>query len=174
MKFIPNAITLSRMVLLYPVYYFFASGRINQAFFFLLLLLSTDWLDGYAARKLNAVSAFGAMLDPFADKVIYLSLLWLLSGSFALFWAFVLTAPVETLLMLIRVLPLKNRSIPATEIGKIKMVLQSAALAFMFLGLVARDPLFSAEGIFLAYLSVPLSWLSLRSHFVKNEKPSCC
>ena len=30
----------------------------------------SDWLDGFAARKLNAGSDFGRMLDPIADKVL--------------------------------------------------------------------------------------------------------
>ncbi|MBI2637800.1 MAG: CDP-alcohol phosphatidyltransferase family protein [Candidatus Sungbacteria bacterium] len=168
MKFIPNAITLSRIALLYPVHYFFTSGSAYTAFFVLLLLLSSDWLDGYAARRLNAVTTLGAILDPFADKVIYLSLLWMLQGYFPIFWALVLTVPAETLLVLIRLLPMKNRSIPATDIGKLKMVLQSAAVSFMFFGLAMGDPVYSADGVFLAYFSVPLSWLSLKSHFSKK------
>jgi CDP-diacylglycerol--glycerol-3-phosphate 3-phosphatidyltransferase len=35
-----------------------------------ILAAVTDWLDGYMARKLNQMSAFGAFLDPVADKLI--------------------------------------------------------------------------------------------------------
>eukprot|EP00879_Flechtneria_rotunda_P027816 GHRR01029818.1.p1 GENE.GHRR01029818.1~~GHRR01029818.1.p1 ORF type:complete len:325 (+),score=94.82 GHRR01029818.1:358-1332(+) len=38
----------------------------------------TDWLDGYLARKLNAYSAFGAFLDPVADKLMVATVLVLL------------------------------------------------------------------------------------------------
>ncbi|KAF6263969.1 hypothetical protein COO60DRAFT_1486656 [Scenedesmus sp. NREL 46B-D3] len=39
----------------------------------------TDWLDGYLARKMNASSAFGAFLDPVADKLMVAAVLVLLS-----------------------------------------------------------------------------------------------
>ncbi|WIA21920.1 hypothetical protein OEZ85_004287 [Tetradesmus obliquus] len=39
----------------------------------------TDWLDGYLARKMNASSAFGAFLDPVADKLMVATVLVLLS-----------------------------------------------------------------------------------------------
>ena len=35
----------------------------------------TDWLDGYLARRLNQMSAFGAFLDPVADKLIVVAAL---------------------------------------------------------------------------------------------------
>jgi len=39
----------------------------------------TDWLDGYLARKMNCASAFGAFLDPVADKLMVAAVLVLLS-----------------------------------------------------------------------------------------------
>lgn len=35
-----------------------------------VVFAATDWLDGYLARRLNQVSAFGAFLDPVADKFL--------------------------------------------------------------------------------------------------------
>ena len=35
-----------------------------------VVFAATDWLDGYLARKLNQASAFGAFLDPVADKFL--------------------------------------------------------------------------------------------------------
>lgn len=40
------------------------------SFLFFLVAASTDWLDGYFARKYGQVTTLGRILDPFADKVI--------------------------------------------------------------------------------------------------------
>jgi len=75
---IPNLLTLSRIVmipLLIGVYYlpyswFPASSQDLTATVIFILAGITDWLDGYLARRLNQMSAFGAFLDPVADKLI--------------------------------------------------------------------------------------------------------
>jgi cardiolipin synthase (CMP-forming) len=75
---IPNAVTLSRIILIpliIGLYYLPAEsvslGTKNTAATAVFVLAAvTDWLDGYLARKLNQMSAFGAFLDPVADKLI--------------------------------------------------------------------------------------------------------
>jgi CDP-diacylglycerol--glycerol-3-phosphate 3-phosphatidyltransferase len=75
---IPNLLTWLR-ILLIPVFvsFFYLSSDtlsphlknvISTSVF--LLAAGTDWLDGYMARKLNQFSAFGAFLDPVADKLM--------------------------------------------------------------------------------------------------------
>lgn len=70
---IPTQLTLMRvaaipvMALLY--YLPFPLHTIAAAMVFIAAAL-TDWLDGYLARRLNQASAFGAFLDPVADKLI--------------------------------------------------------------------------------------------------------
>lgn len=83
---LPNALTWLR-ILLIPVFVLFyylpdawmerQSVNLTAAAIFGLAAI-TDWLDGYLARKLNQMSAFGAFLDPVADKLMVAAALILL------------------------------------------------------------------------------------------------
>src|SRR3954465_8304669 len=84
---LPNALTILRIVLV-PVFViaFVLPGdaaRLVALGVFVIAGVS-DWLDGFAARKLNAGSDFGRMLDPIADKVLVAVALMMLvaEGSF--------------------------------------------------------------------------------------------
>jgi cardiolipin synthase len=74
----PNLVTFSRIVLLPLIIGFYyvpdswasEEGRNIAATVVFILAALTDWLDGYLARRLNQTSAFGAFLDPVADKLI--------------------------------------------------------------------------------------------------------
>ncbi len=70
---LPNIITLLRIALiplLFVVYFSSFKYAMPTAAILFILAGITDWLDGYLARKLNQTSAFGAFLDPVADKLI--------------------------------------------------------------------------------------------------------
>ena len=75
---IPNLITLSRIILIpliIALYYLpydvlTDHGKNVAASTVFVLAAATDWLDGYLARRLNQMSAFGEFLDPVADKLI--------------------------------------------------------------------------------------------------------
>jgi CDP-diacylglycerol--glycerol-3-phosphate 3-phosphatidyltransferase/cardiolipin synthase len=74
----PNLVTLSRIILipLLVVFYYLPYDWLSEhsrnlaATVVFVLAATTDWLDGYLARRLNQMSAFGAFLDPVADKLI--------------------------------------------------------------------------------------------------------
>ena len=75
---LPNLITWSRILLIpfiVGVYYLpnawlGMEGKNIAATAIFVFAAVTDWLDGYLARALNQMSAFGAFLDPVADKLI--------------------------------------------------------------------------------------------------------
>ena len=75
---IPNLLTWLRIILIplfVGIFYFEKSwvSLPNQnlvATVIFTLAAITDWFDGWLARKLNQTSAFGAFLDPVADKLM--------------------------------------------------------------------------------------------------------
>ena len=80
---LPNILTLSR-ILLIPllILFFYLPYRWSLylcALIFMIAML-TDWLDGYLARRFAQQSAFGAFLDPVADKLVIATALILIVG----------------------------------------------------------------------------------------------
>ena len=80
---IPNMLTLFRIAMI-PlfVWVFYLPHHMLTPFWVNLdatviftLAAITDWLDGYLARRLNQTSAFGAFLDPVADKLMVVAAL---------------------------------------------------------------------------------------------------
>jgi CDP-diacylglycerol--glycerol-3-phosphate 3-phosphatidyltransferase len=72
---LPNALTWTRVIaipLLVGVYYLPLSASMQNLCATLLFVAAaiTDWLDGWLARRMGQTTAFGAFLDPVADKLI--------------------------------------------------------------------------------------------------------
>lgn len=70
---VPNAITLVRLCLI-PVFVWllFGPGERGAAAWLLAALGSTDWVDGWVARRFDQVSEFGALFDPAVDRLMFL------------------------------------------------------------------------------------------------------
>lgn len=78
---IPNLLTFLRIALI-PVFVLFFYLPVSWSYLAATIIFAaaalTDWLDGYLARRLKQVSAFGAFLDPVADKLMVVIALVLL------------------------------------------------------------------------------------------------
>jgi CDP-diacylglycerol--glycerol-3-phosphate 3-phosphatidyltransferase len=86
---LPNALTWLRMFLI-PIFtaiFFLPFPWTNLVCTLLFALAAiTDWLDGYLARRWGQTSAFGAFLDPVADKLMVSTALVLLVQEIPTFW----------------------------------------------------------------------------------------
>ena len=148
---LPNALTIMRIVLV-PVFAvaFVLPGDVARFVAFLVFALAgiSDWLDGYAARKLNAGSDFGRMLDPIADKVLVAVALMMLvaEGTFTRYspttGALSLARLVPALIILSREILVSGLreflagtrvSVPVTAIAKFKTAVQMVAIGAMIL-----------------------------------------
>lgn len=69
-KFLPNIITTVRLILTIPIFVLLLDGNFRDALYLFLIAALTDGLDGFLARRFHCVSAYGAVLDPIADKAL--------------------------------------------------------------------------------------------------------
>jgi len=162
---VPNALTILR-ILLVPVFAvaFVLPGDLARIVAVLVFALAgiSDWLDGFAARKLKAGSDFGRMLDPIADKVLVAVALMMLVAE-GTFTRYNVTTGALSLLRLVPALIILSReilvsglreflagtrvSVPVTAIAKIKTAVQMLAIGAMLLTPLADKfyPGFPAE-----------------------------
>lgn len=161
---IPNTLTLFR-ILLIPVFVVIFYLPFKWSFAFSAIVFGvaafTDLLDGYLARKLNQSTAFGAFLDPVADKLMVAVALGLLIERFNI-WYFTLPALViigrEIVISALRewMAELGNRSsVAVSMIGKLKTACQMITIfLFLLLDLEKEMPILKGLGEPLAYFTL--------------------
>jgi CDP-diacylglycerol---glycerol-3-phosphate 3-phosphatidyltransferase len=96
----------------------------------------TDWLDGYLARRRKQVTALGQLLDPIADKLlITAALVSLAQLDLAPAWMVVVILGREFAVTVLRSIGhARGVVIPASPLGKFKMVSQVVAILLLILG----------------------------------------
>ncbi|MCV3743587.1 CDP-diacylglycerol--glycerol-3-phosphate 3-phosphatidyltransferase [Ureaplasma sp. ES3154-GEN] len=99
-----------------------------------LIAASTDWLDGYIARRYNVESTLGKIIDPIADKILIngVGLLLAFNNSVVAF-LFVINLLRDILIDALRIYAASKKiPIHASKYGKIKTVLLIAGFSFSF------------------------------------------
>ncbi|MEO8331609.1 MAG: CDP-diacylglycerol--glycerol-3-phosphate 3-phosphatidyltransferase [Gallionella sp.] len=140
---IPNLITWLR-ILLIPVFVsvFYLSDNtiapnLKNLFATAVFLLAaiTDWLDGYLARKLDQYSAFGAFLDPVADKLMVAAALIVLVklGRADAIIAFIIIGREITISALREWMAQlgESKSVAVSMLGKVKTTFQMIAIIML-------------------------------------------
>jgi CDP-diacylglycerol--glycerol-3-phosphate 3-phosphatidyltransferase len=143
---LPNAITIGRIFLVpllvvvlmtnqKDMNLFGVSKEILGALIFAVASL-TDWLDGYVARRRKQVTGLGQWMDPLADKLLvtaaFVSLVYL---DLAPAWMVVVILGREFFVTVLRsIAHARGQALPASALGKVKMVAQVAAILILILG----------------------------------------
>ena len=96
----------------------------------------TDWLDGYLARRRQQVTPFGQVIDPLADKLlISAALISLVQMDLAPAWMVAIIIGREFAVTGLRSFAYsRGVVVPASPLGKIKMVAQVVAILALILG----------------------------------------
>lgn len=140
---IPTLLTWSRIVaipLIIAIYYVFPASWDCRDFIaagLFVIVAVTDWFDGYLARKLNQTSAFGAFLDPVADKFLVCASLLILLDLHRIdaFVAFIIIGRELAITALREWMAQMgaSTSVAVHILGKAKTMVQMIAIPFLLL-----------------------------------------
>ena len=134
-----NKITLTRAALSIVMFIFillpFAWARFTATLIF-IVAASSDWVDGKIARETNTITPFGAIVDPFVDKILVAAALFAFVGIRELdvpIWAVFFILLRELMISTLRVIAaLEGKVMAAERWGKFKTVIQMVAVGTIF------------------------------------------
>jgi CDP-diacylglycerol--glycerol-3-phosphate 3-phosphatidyltransferase len=129
-----------------------------------IVAASTDWIDGYWARRFNQVTKLGRVFDPFVDKILICGTFILLGaadGSGIEAWMAVVVFGREMLVTVLRSFIEQNGGdFSAKMAGKLKMVFQCATVV-VSLWVLKIGPADTAD--WLRWTLIGLAWLAVLS-----------
>lgn len=139
---VPNALTTLRFALAIAVMVLIPMGEFWVSLCIFLIAVSTDWMDGYWARRFGQVTKLGRIFDPFVDKII-------ICGAFIALvevpdspvesWMATIVIGRELLVTSLRgLIEGAGGDFSARWLGKWKMVVQCAAVAAVLLSFVVE------------------------------------
>jgi CDP-diacylglycerol--glycerol-3-phosphate 3-phosphatidyltransferase len=159
---VPNVLSLVRLVLSIVLFVAIEQRHDVAAFWLFVVAASTDWIDGWYARRFGQVSRLGRILDPFVDKVIVCGAFTLLAaaGTAIAPWMAVVVVVRELAVTAIRAeMEKAGHDFSAVLSGKLKMVLQCAAVALV---LAARAwPTLDVAGVSVGTAAVWIAWAAV-------------
>lgn len=138
---LPNILTLLRIISVPFIGYMLYVEEYTIALVLFIASGLTDILDGYLARKMNTISSFGKLADPFADKLVQVTALAILYTKGVVPWAVLSIVCIKEALQLLGGFNLfrkKNIVVYSSKIGKIA--------SFIFYSAVGLSILFSIIG----------------------------
>jgi CDP-diacylglycerol--glycerol-3-phosphate 3-phosphatidyltransferase len=131
-----SMVTLTRIALV-PIFIWAMLSEVPYtgiaALFIFILASTTDWLDGFLARRYNEVTTFGKFIDPLADKLLITAamLFFVQQGRMAV-WAAMIIIARDFIVTSLRLVAVAQGQILAAEIsGKIKMITQVVCCSFL-------------------------------------------
>lgn len=181
---LPNAITIARIPLAVVFFILLLLGGVYGADDLVvrwiagalfIFAISTDWVDGYLARKYDIVSDFGKLWDPIADKLLtgagFIGLAILTEWPW---WVVSIILVREWGITVHRFLVASSHIVAAAWMGKAKTALQGVALGWCLLPLytfIGMD-VWVGIGIVLMYATLVLTVASGVDYVISQVRGS--
>lgn len=132
---IPNLMSLFRIILIPAIVWLYRRGAYHQAIAVVALSALTDVLDGRVARRFHMVSDVGKVLDPVADKLTQVSMIFCLASKYQRLWIMILLFAVKEGIMLYwgyQALKVRDQINSAKWYGKLSTVVLYLVMTVLF------------------------------------------
>lgn len=160
---VPNLISFARLALI-PVFFWLFVTRTNDALAFALVVVvgSTDWVDGFVARRTGQVSVLGKILDPVADRVAIVAILlaFLFRGTIPIAVALVILVRDAIVALVFPILEARGYPrIPVNLVGK-------AGTAAIYIGAGTAAASLILQSLAINFAAIVLLWIGAGLYWV--------
>ena len=133
---LPNVITLARFALIPVFVWLTATEQYLAAFWVLAVLSTTDWVDGWVARRFDMISTTGKWLDPLADRLsmIIVAATLVLTGVAPDWIVWAIVVPDLVLIAVSLVMFRGSPELDVSVLGKVRTALLLVAAPVLLLG----------------------------------------
>lgn len=134
----PNQVTVVRFILIPIIYWLLVNNMLVLGLIVFAIAALTDAIDGAMARIRNQITDLGKVIDPIADKLMILTVLFYIGWDYLLIKVFVVYIFLEILAVLFGYIfsPFLGSTIGANCFGKIKLNLQVLSIGLFILGVI--------------------------------------
>jgi len=173
---VPNLISFARLLGVPLFLYLFLVAHYEVAAIVVLAVGGTsDWVDGYLARRLNQVSRLGELLDPAADRLYILATLIALTATSILPWWFTAALLLREATLLVSLFVLRRYGYgppPVHYLGKTATFILLAAFPVLLLAhaVSGAEPVAWPAGWALAWWGLVLYWAAAVLYLVQATR----
>ena len=178
--FIPNLLSIIRIVLVYPILYNIFLGNFIISIIYFVIASVTDALDGFLARKMDWQTQLGKILDPVADKLLLsgtIFILWL--NEYIPFYIFIIFISRDIAILIgaaIKMNLIESGTPLPNFLGKFTTILQIVYIAFIYLKEIMNIKFsLTSLDVFIVFITVlslivySADWFKDIKNYHKNE-----
>ena len=178
--FIPNLLSIIRIVLVYPILYNIFLGNFIVSIIYFVIASVTDALDGFLARKMDWQTQLGKILDPVADKLLLsgtIFILWL--NEYIPFYIFIIFISRDIAILIgaaIKMTLIESATPLPNFLGKFTTILQIVYIAFIYLKEIMNIKFsLTSLDVFIVFITVlslivySADWFKDIKNYHKNE-----
>jgi cardiolipin synthase len=142
---VPNLISFARLLLVPVFLWAYLIGAVLPAMILLTVVGTSDWVDGFVARRTGQVSVLGKLLDPLADRVVIVAVLVAFGAKGTVPWWLVGVIVARDLIVMVGFAVLERRGMPRLAVNRTGK--RATASLFTGMGLVSISVAMRVSGV---------------------------